>query len=355
MAENDKVEWENMDEATNLSLDTSVKYDGDSDKDIWGEMESCYIDYAMAVIVSRALPDVRDGMKPVHRRILYSMHEQGLRASAKFRKCATVVWNVLWKYHPHGDSSVYMAMVRMAQDFSLRYPLVHGQWNFGSIDGDNPAAYRYTEAKLEKISDLILSDIEKETVDFRDNFDSTQREPSVLPTRIPALLMNGVMGIAVWMATNIPAHNLSELIAGVEFLMKSKNRDEITVEDLMEYIPGPDFATGWEVYDKEALLKAYSTWRGSVIMRWVAHIEETSKWRAFINISEIPFGLNKANLVAKIAELVRDKKIVWVSALRDESNKDGIRVIIELKKDAFPKKVLNLVFKLTSLQNKFWL
>ncbi len=353
MAENDKVEWENLEEATNLSLDTSVKYDGDSDKDIGWEMESCYIDYAMAVIVSRALPDVRDGMKPVHRRILYSMHEQGLKATAKFRKCATVVWNVLWKYHPHGDSSVYMAMVRMAQDFSLRYPLVHGQWNFWSIDGDNPAAYRYTEAKLEKISDLILSDIEKETVDFRDNFDATQREPSVLPTRIPALLMNWVMGIAVWMATNIPAHNLWELIAGVEYLMKSKNREDITVEDLMEYIPGPDFATGWEVYDQEALLKAYSTWRGSVIMRWVAQIEENSKGRAFINISEIPFGLNKANLVAKIAELVRDKKIVWVSALRDESNKDGIRVIIELKKDAFPKKVLNLIFKLTSLQTSF--
>ncbi|MCD5380802.1 DNA gyrase subunit A [Candidatus Gracilibacteria bacterium] len=353
MAENDKVEGENLEEATNLSLDTSIKYDGDSDKDIGGEMESCYIDYAMAVIVSRALPDVRDGMKPVHRRILYSMHEQGLKATAKFRKCATVVGNVLGKYHPHGDSSVYMAMVRMAQDFSLRYPLVHGQGNFGSIDGDNPAAYRYTEAKLEKISDLILADIEKETVDFRDNFDATQREPSVLPTRIPALLMNGVMGIAVGMATNIPAHNLGELIAGVEYLMKSKNREDITVEDLMEYIPGPDFATGGEVYDQEALLKAYSTGRGSVIMRGVAQIEENSKGRAFINISEIPFGLNKANLVAKIAELVRDKKIVGVSALRDESNKDGIRVIIELKKDAFPKKVLNLIFKLTSLQTSF--
>ena len=353
MAEKDNIEWENLEGARNLSLDTSVKYDWDSDKDIGHEMESCYIDYAMAVIVSRALPDVRDGMKPVHRRILYSMHEQGLKASAKYRKCATVVWNVLWKYHPHGDSSVYGALVRMAQDFSLRYPLIDGQGNFWSIDGDNPAAYRYTESKLQKISELILNDIEKQTVDFRDNFDATNQEPTVLPTRIPALLMNGVMWIAVWMATNIPSHNLWELIAGIEFIMKSKKPDEITVEDLMEYIPGPDFCTGWEVYDKEALLTAYSTWRGSVICRWVAHIEETKKWKAFINISEIPYWLNKANLVLKIADLVRDKKIVGVSAMRDESNKDGIRIIIELKKDAFPKKVLNQVFKLTSLQTSF--
>ena len=353
MVENETNEGENLEEATNLSLDTSIKYDGDSNKDIGQEMESCYIDYAMAVIVSRALPDVRDGMKPVHRRILYSMYEQGLKASAKYRKCATVVWNVLWKYHPHGDSSVYGALVRMAQDFSLRYPLIDGQGNFWSIDGDNPAAYRYTESKLKKISELILNDIEKETVDFRDNFDATNQEPTVLPTRIPSLLMNGVMWIAVWMATNIPSHNLWELIAWVEFLMKSDNVEDITVEDLMEYIPGPDFATGWEVYDKEALLTAYSTGRGSVICRWVAAIEETKKGKAFINISEIPFGLNKANLVLKIADLVRDKKIVGVSAMRDESNKDGIRIIIELKKDAFPKKVLNQVFKLTSLQTSF--
>jgi len=338
----------------NLDLDTSVKYSWDSNKDIGWEMESCYIDYAMAVIVSRALPDVRDGMKPVHRRILYSMHEQWLKATAKYRKCATVVWNVLWKYHPHGDSSVYMALVRMAQDFSLRYPLIDWQWNFGSIDWDNPAAYRYTESKMQKISELILNDIEKETVDFRDNFDATQREPSVLPTRIPSLLMNWVMGIAVWMATNIPSHNLWELILWIEFLMKSENVEEITVEQLMEYIPWPDFATGWEVYDKEALLKAYSTGRGSVIMRGIANIEQDKRWKNFINISEIPFGLNKSTLVSKIAELVRDKKVVWISALRDESNKDGIRIIIELKKDAFPKKVLNQIFKLTSLQTSFW-
>ncbi len=347
----DKIQGD--DEPENTSLDTSITYDWDSNKDIGDEMESCYLDYAMAVIVSRALPDVRDGMKPVHRRILYSMHEQGLKFGAKFRKSATVVWNVLWKYHPHGDSSVYMAMVRMAQDFSLRYPLVHGQWNFWSIDGDNPAAYRYTEAKMEKITEQILFDIEKETVDFRDNFDATQQEPSVLPTRLPTLLMNGVMWIAVGMATNIPSHNLTELIDAIKYIMASKNQDDITVEDLMQYVKWPDFCTGWIVYDQEALLKAYSTGRGSVIMRGVAWIEENKKWRAFINISEIPYGLNKANLVTKIAELVRDKKVVWISGLRDESNKDGIRIIVELKKDAFPKKVLNLLYKLTPLQTSF--
>jgi len=344
---------ENLEGAENLSLDTSIVYDWDAPTNISDDMEKSYLEYSMAVIVSRALPDVRDWMKPVHRRILYSMHEQGLKASAKYRKCATVVWNVLWKYHPHGDSSVYGALVRMAQDFSLRYPLIDGQGNFGSIDGDNPAAYRYTESKLEKVTELILSDIEKETVDFRDNFDATQREPSVLPTRIPSLLMNGVMGIAVWMATNIPSHNLWELISAIKYIMKSENPEGITVEDLMQFVQGPDFCTGWEVYDREALLTAYSTWRGSVIMRWVANIEENKKWRAFINISEIPFNVNKSNLVAKIGELIRDKKIVWISALRDESNKDGIRIICEIKKDAFPKKILNQLFKLTQLQTSF--
>ena len=339
--------------AENLSLDTSIVYDWDTPTNISDDMEKSYLEYSMAVIVSRALPDVRDWMKPVHRRILYSMHEQGLKASAKYRKCATVVWNVLWKYHPHGDSSVYGALVRMAQDFSLRYPLIDGQGNFGSIDGDNPAAYRYTESKLEKVTELILSDIEKDTVDFRDNFDATQREPSVLPTRLPSLLMNGVMGIAVWMATNIPSHNLWELISAIKYIMKSENPEDITVEDLMQFVQGPDFCTGWEVYDREALLTAYSTWRGSVIMRWVANIEENKKGRAFINISEIPFNVNKSNLVAKIGELIRDKKIVWISALRDESNKDGIRIICEIKKDAFPKKILNQLFKLTQLQTSF--
>ncbi len=346
-------ENESLEGAKNLTLNTAIVYDGDTPTNISDDMEKSYLEYSMAVIVSRALPDVRDWMKPVHRRILYSMHEQGLKSTAKYRKCATVVWNVLWKYHPHGDSSVYGALVRMAQDFSLRYPLIDWQGNFGSIDGDNPAAYRYTESKLEKVTELILADIEKDTVDFRDNFDATQREPSVLPTRLPSLLMNGVMGIAVWMATNIPSHNLGELIGAIKYIMKSENPEEITVEDLMQFVQGPDFCTGWEVYDREAILTAYSTWRGSVIMRWIAKIEENNKWRAIINISEIPYNVNKSNLVAKIGELVRDKKIVWISALRDESNKNWIRIIVEIKKDAFPKKILNQIFKLTQLQTSF--
>jgi DNA gyrase subunit A len=230
-------------------------------------MESCYLEYAMSVIVSRALPDVRDGMKPVHRRIMYSMHEQGLRSSAKFRKSATVVGAVLGSYHPHGDSSVYEAMVRMAQNFSLRYPLVHGQGNFGSMDGDGAAAYRYTEAKMTKLAEYLLADIEKQTVDFRDNFDATKQEPTVLPTRLPTLLMNGVMGIAVGMATNIPPHNLTELIQAIKFLISSEDTSDISVEDLMDFVKGPDFPTGGIVYDKEALLKAYSTARGSVVVR----------------------------------------------------------------------------------------
>jgi len=340
-------------EQTWLDIPAWVTYDWDSDKSIREEMETCYIDYAMSVIISRALPDIRDWFKPVHRRILYSMHEQWLRSSAKFRKSATVVWAVLWSYHPHGDSSVYEAMVRMAQDFSLRYPLVHGQWNFGSMDWDSAAAYRYTEAKMTKLAEFMLSDIEKETVDFRDNFDATKQEPSVLPTRIPNLLMNWVMWIAVGMATNIPPHNLTELNEAIKFLLTSPNVDEISVENLMDFIKGPDFPTGWIVYDKEALLTAYSTGRWSVKMRWVANIEEGKRWRNIIHISEIPYWLNKASLVEKIADLVRDKKLNWIVELRDESSKWGVRIIIELKRDAFPKKVLNLLYKLTPLQTSF--
>jgi len=346
--EEDLENWQ-----TWLDLPKGITYDWDSDRGIKDEMENCYLEYAMSVIVSRALPDIRDWFKPVHRRILYSMHEQWLRSSAKFRKSATVVWAVLWSYHPHGDSSVYEAMVRMAQDFSLRYPLVHGQWNFGSMDWDSAAAYRYTEAKMTKLAEFMLSDIEKETVDFRDNFDATKQEPSVLPSRIPNLLMNWVMWIAVGMATNIPPHNLKELNEAIKFLLTSPNVDEVSIEDLMDFIKGPDFPTGWIVYDKEALLTAYSTGRWSVKMRWVANIEEWKKWRNIINISEIPYGLNKASLVEKIADLVRDKKINWIAELRDESNKDSVRIIIELKKDAFPKKVLNLLYKLTPLQTSF--
>ena len=336
-----------------LEIPKNIEYEWDTNRSITDEMEMCYIDYAMSVIVSRALPDIRDGLKPVHRRILFSMHEQWLRASAKYRKSATVVGHVLWNYHPHGDSSVYEAMVRMAQDFSLRYPLVNGQWNFWSIDGDNAAAYRYTEAKMTKLAEYMLSDIEKETVDFKDNFDTTKKEPTVLPTRIPDLLMNWVMGIAVWMATNIPAHNLTELINAIKFLINSDNMWEITVEDLMEYVKWPDFPTWGIVYNKEALLTAYSTWRGSVIVRWVANIEENKKGKRYINISEIPYWLNKQNFIIKIADLVRDKKIVWISDIRDESNKEWIRIIIELKKDAFPKKILNQLYKLTPLQTSF--
>ena len=357
MSENTNPNLDNQEdsngEQTSLGISKGIVYDGDSNRPIKDEMESCYLEYAMSVIVSRALPDIRDWFKPVHRRILYSMHEQWLRASAKFRKSATVVWHVLWNYHPHGDSSVYEAMVRMAQDFSLRYPLVHGQGNFGSMDGDGAAAYRYTEAKMTKLAEYMLADIEKETVDFRDNFDTTKQEPTVLPTRIPNLLMNGVMGIAVGMATNIPPHNLTELIDATEFLLKVPNIEEVTISDLMEYVKWPDFPTGWIVYDREALLAAYSTGRGSVKMRWVANIEQNKKGRNVIIITEIPYGLNKASLVEKIATLVRDKKIVWISDLRDESSWEGVRIVIELKKDAFPKKILNQLYKLTPLQTSF--
>ena len=357
MSENTNPNLDNQEdnngEQTSLGISKGIVYDGDSNRPIKDEMESCYLEYAMSVIVSRALPDIRDWFKPVHRRILYSMHEQWLRASAKFRKSATVVWHVLWNYHPHGDSSVYEAMVRMAQDFSLRYPLVHGQGNFGSMDGDGAAAYRYTEAKMTKLAEYMLADIEKETVDFRDNFDTTKQEPTVLPTRIPNLLMNGVMGIAVGMATNIPPHNLTELIDATEFLLKVPNVEEVTISDLMEYVKWPDFPTGWIVYDREALLAAYSTGRGSVKMRWVANIEQNKKGRNVIIITEIPYGLNKASLVEKIATLVRDKKIVWISDLRDESSWEGVRIVIELKKDAFPKKILNQLYKLTPLQTSF--
>lgn len=338
---------------TGLEIPTSIVYEWDSNKSIREEMEKCYIDYAMSVIVSRALPDIRDWFKPVHRRILYSMHEQWLKYSAKFRKSATVVWHVLWSYHPHWDSSVYDAMVRMAQDFSLRYPLVLGQWNFGSMDWDGAAAYRYTEAKMSKLTEYVLADLEKETVDFRPNFDTTKQEPTVMPTRLPVLLMNWVMGIAVWMATNIPPHNLRELISALEYLLKVPDVWDVSIADLMNHITWPDFPTGGIIYDREAILTAYSTGRGSVPLRWVANIEENKKWRSIIHISEIPYGLNKADLVKKIADLVRDKKIVWISDIRDESSKWWVRVIIEVKKDAFPKKILNQLYKFTPLQTSF--
>jgi len=359
--EKDSVEWQNNEEnsslddntQTSLTIDDKITYVWDEAKDINSEIEASYLDYAMSVIISRALPDVRDWLKPVHRRILFSMDEIWLKASAKYRKSATVVWDVLWKYHPHGDSSVYEAMVRLAQDFSMRYPLVDGQWNFGSMDWDGAAAMRYTEAKMTKLAEFMMSDIDKETIDWRDNYDATRKEPSVLPTRLPELLMNWVMWIAVGMATNIPSHNLWELIEALEFLLKVPEVDDVTVEDLMQFIKWPDFPTGWIVYDKDAILQAYSTWRGSVIIRWIANIEENNKWRKIIHISEIPYGLNKANFIIKIADLVKEKKIEWIHDIRDESASEWVRVIIELKKDAFPKKILNLLYKLTPLQTSF--
>ena len=359
--ENSTPEWQGDDieqnetpeEQTSLSVPQGLVYEWDIHRNISDEMETCYLDYAMSVIVSRALPDVRDWFKPVHRRILFAMNELWLRSTAKFRKSASVVWEVLWKYHPHGDFSVYEAMVRMAQDFSLRYPLVNGQWNFGSMDWDWAAAMRYTEAKMTKLAEFMMSDIDKETVLFKDNYDATKQEPTVLPARIPNLLMNWVMWIAVWMATNIPPHNLRELCEAIMYLLDSENVEEVTIEDLMNYVKWPDFPTGWIVYDKEALLTAYSTGRWSVIVRWVANIEENNKWRKYINISEIPYWLNKASFVEKIAELVKDKKIIGISDLRDESNQEWVRVIVELKKDAFPKKILNQLYKLTQLQTSF--
>lgn len=314
------------------------------------EMQTAYLDYAMSVIVARALPDVRDGLKPVQRRILYAMHDLGLSYSSSFRKSAYVVGEVLGKYHPHGDSPVYQAMVRMAQDFALRYTLVKGQGNFGSIDGDNAAAMRYTEAKMDKITDEMMADIDKETVPWVDNYDGRFKEPLVLPSKVPQLMLNGSTGIAVGMATSIPPHNLGEVVDALHHLI---DNPEATVEDLLKFIKGPDFPTRGVIYDQEAIKTAYTTGRGSVVMRARATIEEKKGGRFVIIITEIPYQVNKSTLVSKIADLVRDKKIVGVSDVRDESNREGIRVVIELKKDAYPKKILNQLFKLTPMQQSF--
>jgi len=314
------------------------------------EMKSSYLDYAMSVIVSRALPDVRDGLKPVHRRILYAMWNIGLRSGAKFRKSANVVGEVLGKYHPHGDTAVYDAMVRLAQDFSMRYPLVRGQGNFGSMDGDNAAAPRYTEAKMSSIAEEILLDIEKNTVDFIPNYDGAHKEPRVLPAKLPNLLLNGTMGIAVGMATNIPPHNLGELVEGITHLIDKPNT---TVEELMKFIIGPDFPTGGIIYNTKDILQAYATGKGGIVMRGRAEVVETKGSKFRIKISEIPYQVNKANLVEKIADLVKDKKLDGIKDLRDESDKEGVRIIVELKKDAYPKKVLNALYKHTQLQDIF--
>lgn len=314
------------------------------------EMRKSYLEYAMSVIVSRALPDVRDGLKPVHRRILFSMWNIGLRATSKFRKSATVVGEVLGKYHPHGDSAVYESMVRMAQDFSMRYTLVRGQGNFGSMDGDGAAAMRYTEAKLSSISEELLFDIDKNTVNFTPNFDGTLKEPLVLPAKLPNLLLNGTMGIAVGMATNIPPHNLGELVNAINHLIENP---DATVEDLMQFVKGPDFPTGGIIYNNKDILQAYATGKGGIVMRGNAEIEENKAGNFQIIITEVPYQVNKATLVEKIADLVKDKKLEGIKDLRDESDKDGVRIVVDLKRDAYPKKILNSLYKQTQLQETF--
>ena len=320
-------------------------------KSVEDVMEDSYLRYSMSVIVARALPDVRDGLKPVHRRILYSMEKNGWRPTSKFVKSARIIGDVMGKYHPHGDSSIYDSMVRLAQDWSTRYLLVTGQGNFGSMDGDPPAAHRYTEAKMNRHAEELLVDIDKNTVDFRDNFDGSEQEPSVLPAKLPNLLLNGQMGIAVGMATSIPPHNLTEVANAIIHLI---DNPEATVDDLLEYIQGPDFPTGGIIYGKDSLRTAYATGRGGVVVRGVASVEERSKKGTHrIVISEVPYGINKATLLEKIADLVKDKKIVGISDLRDESARGVVRVVVDLKKDAFPKKILNQLYKLTSLQTAF--
>jgi DNA gyrase subunit A len=316
------------------------------------EMKRSYLDYAMSVIIGRALPDARDGLKPVHRRILYDMHEQGLTPAKAFKKSAAVVGDVLAKFHPHGDSAVYDAMVRMAQDFSMRYPLVQGQGNFGSVDGDPAAAYRYTEARLSRIATEMLADIDKDTVDFGPNFDESMEEPLVLPTRFPNLLVNGASGIAVGMATNIPPHNLNEVIEAVIYLIRSPNA---TLKTIMGMIPGPDFPTGGFIYGREGIRLAYETGRGSIVMRAKAAIDRVGRGseRMAIVVTEIPYQVNKARLMERIAELINDKKMEGISDLRDESDRDGMRIVIELKRDAIPDIVLNNLYKLTQMQQSF--
>ena len=314
------------------------------------ELKRSYLDYAMSVIVARALPDARDGLKPVHRRILYSMHENGYTPDRPYRKSARIVGDVIGKYHPHGDQSIYDALVRMAQEFSMRLPLVDGQGNFGSVDGDPPAAMRYTESRLARAAMPLIEDIDKDTVDFQDNYDASEREPRVLPARYPNLLVNGAGGIAVGMATNIPPHNLGEVIDGCVALI---DNPEITVEDLIEIIPGPDFPTGGLIMGRTGARNAYHTGRGSIVMRAKSEVEEVRKDREALIFTEIPYQVNKANLVEKIAELVRDKRIEGISDLRDESDRDGMRIVVEIKRDAMPDVVLNQLYRYTPLQTSF--
>lgn len=314
------------------------------------EMQESYLDYAMSVIVMRALPDVRDGLKPVHRRILYAMNQLGLRSGGKTRKSATVVGEVLGKYHPHGDTAVYDSMVHMAQEFAMRYPLIIGQGNFGSMDGDGAAAMRYTEAKMSALAEALLEDLEKDTVNFRDNYDATEKEPEVLPGKLPNLLLNGTLGIAVGMATDIPPHNLTEIANAIVALIENP---DTTIDELTDIVQGPDFPTGGIIYDRAAIKNAYATGKGGIVMRGKTEIEEMKTGAHRILITEIPYRVNKATMLERIADLVRDKKIEGIKDVRDESDKDGVRVVIELKKEALANKILNQLFSYTQLQESF--
>ena len=321
------------------------------ERDINEEMQTAYIDYAMSVIVQRALPDARDGLKPVHRRILYTMHEDGLTADKPYRKSATTVGDVLGRYHPHGDASVYDAMVRLAQDFSMRYPLIDGHGNFGSVDGDPAAAYRYTEARLSRLAESMMTDIEKNTVDFMPNFDDRLQEPTVLPAQIPALLVNGSSGIAVGMATNIPPHNLNEVIDGI---IKIIDEDEVTDEDLMEVIKGPDFPTEGIIVGREGIRQAYKTGRGKILLRAETEIEEMAGNKQRIIVNSLPYQVNKAKLIENMAHLAREKRLEGISEIRDESDREHkVRIVIELKRDSNAQVVLNQLFKNTQMQTSF--
>lgn len=353
----DDPEQSNPAEAVHATSGETIKVAADHSrvvelKTVEDVMEWSYLRYSMSVIIDRALPDVRDGLKPIHRRILYAMERNGWRPGTKFTKSANIVGEVMGKYHPHGDSAIYDAMVRLAQDWVMRAPLVEGQGNFGSMDGDPPAAHRYTEARMSRAGAALLTDLDKETVDFRDNYDGTQKEPVVLPAMLPNLLLNGQVGIAVGMATNIPTHNLGELCDAITYLIDN-GADNTTIDDLLKFVKGPDFPTGGIVYAGPAMKQAYLTGRGSVVIRAVTSIEETKRGRSQIIVSEVPYGVNKETLMKKIADLVKEKKIIGIQALRDESARGKVRMVVELKKDAYASKILNQLFKWTSLQTSF--
>ena len=322
-------------------------------REISQEMKESYLDYAMSVIIARALPDVRDGLKPVHRRILYAAQDMGLTHAAKHRKSSTIIGEVLGKYHPHGDLAVYDAMARLAQPFALRYPLIDGQGNFGSVDGDPPAAHRYTEARLSRMGELLLQDINKETVDFVENYDGTRKEPVVLPSPLPQLLLNGTLGIAVGMATYIPPHNLTELVDALMYLLDNGNA---TTEDLFQFVKGPDFPTGGVMFDRKGIIAAYSQGKGPIVVRGKAEVfEEGKSGRTQIVITEIPYQVVKSSLVEKFAELVQEKRIEGIKDIRDESDKDGLRIVFDLQRDAHPQKILNRLYKFSDLQKTFHL